>query len=329
MYKNTMDLNKFKKIIGDSCKENIVLAPYTTFKIGGPADLFVEARSKDVLVDLIQKSILHNVPYTILGGGSNILIGDKGVRGLVIKNLTNGITIRGIKGKYADGDQSSIVYIEVDSGYIFNSFVRFTIEEGYKGIEMHLGLPGTVGGAVYMNSKWLSPPGYVGDVLYQATILTQEGELKTVSHDYFHFAYDESILQKTKDTLISATFVFNTAKKEDLWQIANQSILHRRASQPQGVFTPGCTFRNIKQSDALTVPTPNHSTSAGYLIDLAGLKGYTIGGARVSQVHANFIENFNKASAQDVEALIKDVKDVVKQKFNIELSEEIVRIGEF
>jgi UDP-N-acetylmuramate dehydrogenase len=322
-------LQELQRALGPLCKENVALRAFTTFKIGGVADLFLEARTKEILVSAIQHAVRLKIPYTILGGGSNILIGDGGIRGLVIKNLTQAITIRGIKGKYADGDQESVVYIEVDSGYIFNSFVRFTIEEGYKGIEMHLGLPGSVGGAIYMNSKWVNPLGYVGDLLHQATILSTQGEVKTVSRDYFHFAYDDSVLQKTKETLITATFAFKRAKKEELWLQANESIQYRRASQPQGVFTPGCTFRNIKQSDALTIPTPDHTTSAGYLIDLAGLKGYTIGGAKVSSIHANFIENTGNATSQDVIQLIEYVRHKVKEKFTVELEEEIVRLGEF
>ena len=322
-------LNSLQAILGDELKKDFALANLTTLKVGGPADLYLEAKTTDVLQKAIQESIKLKVPYTVLGGGSNILIGDKGIRGLVIRNMTRSVTIRGVKGKYENGNHVGEVYVEADSGVIFNSLVRFTIEEGYKGIEMHLGLPGSVGGALYMNSKWTNPEGYVGNVLHSAVIITSEGEIKTVPREYFHFAYDESILQKTKEIVLSATFEFQRSTKESLWDIANRSIAYRRTTQPQGVFTMGCTFQNISKSEAFTIPTPLHTTSAGYLIDHAGLKGYTIGKAQVSPIHANFIVNQGGATAAEIVKLIEHTRQIVKQKFGVSLKEEIIRIGEF
>jgi UDP-N-acetylmuramate dehydrogenase len=307
----------------------VPLANYTTIKVGGPADLFIEARTRNALETAIKEAGKLRVPYTVLGGGSNVLIGDKGIRGLVIKNMTREITMRGIKGKYEHGSHVGDVYVEADSGVIFNSLVRYCIEEGYKGIEMHLGLPGTVGGAIYMNSKWTNPQGYVGDVLHSADIITSEGEIRTVLRSYFQFSYDESILQKTKETVISATFKLKKSTKEQLWDIANRSIAYRRASQPQGVCSLGCTFQNITRSQAFMIPTPLHTTSAGYLLDRAGLKGYTIGNAQISPVHANFIVNTGGATAAEIVQLIEYAKGEVRKKFGVELQEEIVRIGEF
>lgn len=322
-------ITQLQEVLGDIAKKDVVLAPYTTIKIGGPADLFVVATTKEQLVHAYQQALRLGVSITMLGGGTNVVIGDRGIRGLVIKNMTKDITVRGMKGKYNQGEPTGKVYVEVDSGVIFNSFVRWSIEEGYQGIEMHLGLPGTVGGAVFMNSKWTKPPGAVGDVLYQAQLLTKKGEVVNVPHSYFSFGYDYSILQKTLEAVLSVTFEFNREPKEVLWQKANESIAYRRASQPQGVFTAGCTFRNISQADALSLPTPNNTTSAGYLIDQAGLKGYTIGKAQISPVHANFIVNLGGATAQDVLALISKVQETVKEKFGVSLHEEIIKIGEF
>lgn len=322
-------LQKLQTVLGPECKQEVSLKNFTTLKVGGPADLYIEAKTSDQFQQAVIEAIKQNVPFTVLGGGSNTLISDKGIRGLVIRNLTRNIVIRGIKGKYENGNHVGKVYVEADSGVIFNSLVRFTIEEGYKGIEMHLGLPGTVGGAVYMNSKWTNPEGYIGDVLHSATIITKAGELKTVPKEYFHFGYDDSILQKTKEIVVSVTFEFERSTKEVLWDIANRSITYRRSTQPQGVFTLGCTFQNISTSEAFTIPTPLHTTSAGYLIDHAGLKGYTIGNAQVSPIHANFIANLGGATAADIIQLIEHVRLTVKQKFGVELKEEIVRLGEF
>lgn len=254
----THTLKQLARQLGPTVKTNQPLGIYTTFKVGGNADLYFEALTVQQLQDSIQAARALNIPVTVLGGGSNVLIGDKGIRGLVIKNRTKEISVRGMKGSYSQGEPTGVVYVEAESGVIFNSFVRFTIEEGYGGIEMHLGLPGTVGGAVFMNSKWTKPTGYVGDVLYQGTILTRQGEMKIVPKDYFHFAYDTSILQTSGDILLSATFIFNRVPKEELWARANESIRYRRESQPQGVQTPGCTFQNISTSEALRLPTPQH-----------------------------------------------------------------------
>ncbi|MBI5613827.1 UDP-N-acetylmuramate dehydrogenase [Candidatus Gottesmanbacteria bacterium] len=310
-------------------KKDVLLAPYTTFKIGGPADLLVEARNREELVAFVLSARDMNIPITFLGGGSNLLIGDRGIRGLVVRNLTQKIVIMGMKGAMNELKTSGTVYVEADSGVPINKFVRYTVEEGLSGLEMHLGLPGSVGGAVYMNSKWTNPVGYVGDAVYQASILTNSGEVKTVPKRYFQFAYDMSILQKTHELVLSVVFTLKKESKELLWKQANESIAHRRATQPQGVFTAGCIFQNLSESDALTFATPGHSRSAGYLIDSAGFKGKQIGGAVVSSVHANFIVNMGKASASDVLQLISMIKEKVHSQFGVTLKEEIQHMGEF
>lgn len=322
-------LSALQRALGPECQSGVVLAPYTTIKIGGPADLFIEAKTRETLRRAVLEAIRHGVPYTILGGGSNTLIGDKGVRGLVIRNMTREIFVKGMKGRYESGQNAGDIYIEADSGVIFNMFVRHCIEEGYQGVEMHLGLPGTVGGAIYMNSKWTNPEGYVGDVVHSAEIITPQGEVMVVPRSYFQFAYDASIIQKTHDVVLSATFALKRSTREVLWNVANRSIAYRRRTQPQGALSLGCTFQNISKAKAMMIPTPLYTTSAGYLIDHAGLKGYTIGRAQVSPVHANFIVNLGGATAKDVVALIAHIHAEVKKKFGVELEEEIVKIGEF
>lgn len=323
------DFVTLKNTFGDRFKENEPLAKYTTLKIGGPADGFIDVKTREELIEVLREARNKAIPRFIMGGGSNILVGDKGFRGLVIKNSANKIVIRGMKGKLTAGNSDSQVYVEADSGVIMNHLVRFTIEEGLAGLEMHLGLPGTVGGAVYMNSKWTRPEGYVGDCVYRAMVMSDDGEIREVEHSYFQFAYDWSILQKTHETVLGVIFSLRKMSREELWKTANESIQYRRLSQPQGVFSPGCTFRNISKVQAFAIPTPNHTTSAGYLIDHAGLKGSVIGDAQVSPVHANFIVNRGKATAADVVQLIDQAKKEVKRKFGVTLEEEIARIGEF
>jgi UDP-N-acetylmuramate dehydrogenase len=310
-------------------KEQEPLAPYSTYKVGGPADLFVEARVKEDIVRAVQAARTFGLPFFVLGGGSNILIGDKGFRGLVIRNSTKAITVRGMKGAVTKGGASGSVYVEAESGVPFNALVRYTIEEGLGGIEMHLGLPGSVGGAVFMNSKWMKPPAFVGDAVYQATILTQEGEVQNVTRDYFRFSYGSSIVQKSGDIVLSVLFALRRAEREALWKTANESMEYRRATQPQGVKTAGCVFKNISLIEAVTAGTPNHTTSAGYLLDKSGCKDLVVSGAAVSQLHANFIVNTGTATASDMIQLIETMRKKVKEKFGITLVEEIKRIGEF
>lgn len=322
-------IHKLKEQFGERIRENEPMARHTTFKIGGPADLFIVAKTADALTQIIIEGRRLTIPLFVFGGGSNILVGDKGIRGLVVKNMTSTITIAGAKGSIVAGQSQGKVFVEADSGVSINKLVRFTLEEGLAGLEMQLGLPGTVGGAMYMNSKWTHPTGYVGDAVYQATIVSNDGKTKIVPKSYFTFAYDTSILQKSQDVVIKVIFSLIHKDKEMLWETANASISYRRESQPQGVFSPGCTFRNISKSAALSIPTPNHTTSAGFLVDHAGLKGESVGDAMISPIHANFIINKGKASAADVVALIEKARTRVKDQFGVILDEEIVRIGEF
>lgn len=321
-------LRELKKLL-PGAREQEPLARYTTFKIGGPADLFYEAKTTTELEPAIIYARKLNVPLFILGGGTNVLIGDRGIRGFVIKNNTSAISIRAMKGHMQSGESRGVAYVEADSGVPINKLVRFTVEEGLAGLEMHLGLPGSVGGAIFMNSKWMHPVGYVGDVVYQVAIVTPTGQSLVVPKSYFQFAYDHSILQKTDDSVLSVVFALHQKNKEELWNIANDSIRYRKATQPQGIQSAGCTFRNIPKSVAMTIPTPNHTTSAGFLVDHAGLKGVSVGDAQISDVHANFIMNRGKATASDVVQLIELARARVKAQFGVDLQEEIVRIGEF
>jgi UDP-N-acetylenolpyruvoylglucosamine reductase len=322
-------LDEIQKKYPNSVTLNEPMASHTTFKIGGPADIFFEAKTTQEFIDVIRDARKSNIPLFVLGGGSNILVGDKGIRGLVVKNTANSITTKAMKGGISHGVVEGQVFVEADSGVSFNRLVRYTIDEGLQGIEMHLGLPGTVGGAVYGNSKWTKPAGSVGEVVYQAQILTPTGELKIVPASYFQFAYDKSLIQATKDIVINVIFSLKKDTKERLWQIADDSIGYRKETQPQGVFTGGCVFKNISKSLSITKCLPDFTTSAGFLIDHSGLKNESVGGAQISAVHANFIINTGKAGASDVIQLIDRAKERVKRQFGIELEEEIERFGEF
>jgi UDP-N-acetylenolpyruvoylglucosamine reductase len=326
-----MNNNRYKKVLikfPGRIRFDEPMARYTTFKIGGPADLFFEAQTKQELFDICTLARKNDIPVFILGGGTNILISDKGVRGLVIKNSARHIITRAAQGTVRYGQVSRRVFVEAESGAIFNTLVRYTVDEGLSGLEMHLGLPGTVGGALYMNSKWTHPISYVGDTVYQAELLTSLGEVKIVPQQYFRFGYDSSNIQTTKDIVLTVTFSLMKDDKDRLWNIASESIKYRQATQPQGVFTAGCTFKNIPKSTVLSLGLPEKSTSAGFLIDHVGLKGVTVGDAQISPVHANFILNKGHASYTDVLELIHIAKEKVKKQFGVILEEEIRCVGE-
>ena len=301
MNKNTKIIEELQKKLKNQVVENELLGKYTTLKIGGPAEYFFDAKTVDDFIAAIRVGRSLKLPVFILGGGTNILIGDRGIRGLVIKNSTKNISLRGAKGN----NSSQVVFVEADSGVVMNQFVRYTVEEGLSGLEMHLGLPGSVGGAVSMNSKWTHPIGYVGDIVYQIKILTPENEIKDVPFQ-----------KKTDGIILSVIFELKRSTREALWKIANDSIAYRRETQPQGVHSAGCTFKNI-------------SKSSGFLIDHAGCKGMHVGDAWVSDVHANFIVNRGAATAADVVQLIDKIRSKVKSQFGVTLEEEIVRVGEF
>ncbi len=284
-------------------KMNEPLSLHTSFKIGGPAQFYFEANSSEEVSGAVGAAQNLKITYLILGGGSNILVGDKGFPGLVIRNKGSDIKVLGYSGKIKSRQsQVENVLIEVDAGVPFNQLVRFTIEEGLAGLEEFLGLPGTVGGAVIGNSHWQDKK--IGEMI---------------------------VSQKTLDKGIILSVVLGLKKgdKNLLWQKARQAVEYRQRTQPLSFPSAGCTFRNIKKSEALRIGTPNLTTSAGFLVEAAGLKGTQVGSAQVSTVHANFIVNLGGASASDVLELIDLIKTKVKEKFKVSLKEEIVRVGDF
>ena len=323
----TDDFTEWLKQIGMCVKVNEPLASYTTFKIGGPADNFFEAKTRDEFVGAVIAARKSHISYFVLGGGSNLLISDAGFRGLVIKNATNAITIRGMKGAIKNGEQNGSVYVEADAGTPFNSLVRFKIEEGLAGLEMHLGLPGSVGGAIFMNSKWTKPPAYVGDVVSQVILLDITNTIVMKPKEFFHFSYGKSVIQESGEIVLGVLFELTRQSKDEIWKRANESIAYRRSTQPQGVKTAGCAFKNISQADAIAAGTPNQTRSAGFLIDHAGGKQMHVGDAAVSSVHANFIVNTGKATAHDVLQLKQMIKQKVFETFHVTLQEELVVLG--
>lgn len=321
-------LTELEEILGQKrVRENEPMSLHTTFKIGGPAQFYIDVDSTDDLAGAVTAGRSLGLSVFIFGGGSNIIVADHGIKGLVIKNNCRRFEVTSMAGRIKNREISvrrALVYAE--SGVIMNQLVRFTVEQGLGGLEYQLGLPGTVGGAIFMNSNFPRKNVYVGDCLYRAKLLTHEGSVKEVDNAYFHFAYDKSILQETNEILLFATFQLNPGDKKTLWEKATEALTYRSGTQPKGA-SAGCTFRNISTFEAISVPTPDRSTSAGYLIDKAGLKGKRVGGAMISDMHANFILNTGDAKAQDVVNLVQLIKDEVLKKFGVHLALEVKTVG--
>lgn len=302
------------------------LSNHTYFRLGGPADLLYEAKTRDELLGAVSAAILYQIPYLVIGGGSNILVSNTGFRGLIIKNKTSEIKFKGIAGGVEKGklDLKEAI-VQADSGVPANLLIRYTLDQGLAGLEDLLGLPGTVGGAVYNNSHHLG--NLFGNHIIEVEAVDAEGKIKKYLQSDLQFDYDYSIFHKTKETILSATFQLKRKDKDKLWEIANAAIQRRASTQPLGVPSSGCIFKNIPLADAMRIGTPDTTQSVGYLIDKAGLKDLRVGGASVSNVHANFIVNDGTATTQDVIALIKKIKSKIKVKYGVDLIEEVIIVG--
>ena len=298
-----------RRVVSD---KNISL--YITLRTQTVAEYYFEADSREDLIAAVTSAHELNIPFTILGGGSNMAVMEPKIKGLVIRNLYQKLEV--IK------DSGDTVDLFVSSGYSTGRLVRETVEKGFAGFEYHLGLPGSVGGAIFMNSKWTRPVSYFGDSLVSASIIDRTGFVRKVDREYFQFAYDFSILQKTKEIVLDAVFKLQKMDSALLDQRSKDALAYRKQTQPFGVATSGCFFRNISKTDQESLHLS--TTSAGYLIDHAGLKNTEVGGFIVSDKHANFVINKGNGNADDLVKLIGIIKERVKEKFGVELEEEVV-----
>ena len=291
---------------------NIILAPYTTYKIGGPADYFYIAKNKIDLTNIIIEARKNNMAYFVLGTGANILMGDRGFRGLVIKNEANNISI---------DEKTGIVIAE--SGLIIRDLIDKTSKLGLSGFEHFAGIPSTVGGAVWQNLHFLAPDRkntfYIENIISGAEILDEENNILKVDKDFLNFKYDYSILHDRKLIVTEVSFLLDKKSVGEIENQINENLNWRKEKQPPVEEFPSCgsVFKKIE------------NIGAGRLIDEAGLKVYKIGGAVVSEKHANFIINSGNASAKDVLDLIKFIQEKVFSKTGYKLETEIGLIGEF
>ena len=287
------------------------LAPFTTFRVGGPADWLVEAKSSDEILDALRLAHAGGVPVTLLGGGSNVLVGDRGVRGLVIWARGGHI------------EQLDPRHVRADAAITINGLVRWTIHRGIAGLEAWAGTPGTVGGAIYGNAHFGGR--LIGELVESVRLADRTGTARELSREQMEFGYDRSRLQTSGEVLLSAVFRVSLGDPTALREVARQSLAYRKRTQPLETPSAGCIFQN---PDKAAVP-PGMPASAGALVDRAGLKGAARGGARVSTAHANFIVNEGRATAADIRGLIDTCRARVRERFGVDLQEEIVYLGEF
>lgn len=289
-------------------RRDVPLGPFTTFRVGGPADWLVNLHGSEELRLAVRIARAASIPVTVLGGGSNVLVADEGVRGLVIR-------VHG--GEVSAPDPATV---RADAGVTINGLVRWTINRGVAGLEAWAGTPGTVGGAVFGNAHFQGR--LISELVEGVTLVTEAGDLADVPVGDMEFGYDFSRLHRTREIAVSADFRVATGEPAALRAIARESLAFRKRTQPLESSSAGCIFQNPDPArDRVPEGIP---PSAGALVDRAGLKGAREGAARVSPTHANFIVNEGGATARDIRALIERCKSEVHARFGVALREEIV-----
>ena len=289
------------------------LAPLTTFKVGGSADVLVEARSEDELVDVVRIAGETGLNVTPLGGGSNVLVGDGGVRGVVVL----------VRDRTAAREDETGV--RAGAGLTINGLVRWLVGQGLAGLEAWAGTPGTVGGALHGNAHFKGVN--IGDLVRDVRVLDRRGDLRTLPAADMAFGYDSSRLQASGEIAVSAVFTVAAGEPDTLRATARASLAYRKRTQPLDVPSAGCIFQNPDPArDRVPDGIP---WSAGALVDSAGLKGAREGGAGVSPLHGNFIVRDGAATAREIRALIERCQEGVAERFGVRLREEIVYLGEF
>lgn len=295
-------IEKLKEKEVGTIKVSEPLSQHTTWKIGGPADVLVEPANIEGLINTMDIVKEAGVPWRAIGRGSNLLVSDEGIEGVVIK-----------LGKGLDHLEIDDEEITVGGGYPLIKLVTIISRQGLSGLEFAGGIPGSVGGAVFMNAG--AHGAEVADILIKARVLYPDGSLEWIKGSDMEFSYRTSRLQHEKGICVEAVFKLKKGEKEEIVKHMQKNKDYRRETQPWSHPTCGSVFRN---------PLPNH---AGALIEEAGLKGYQIGGAQISDMHANFIVNVDNAKAEDVLNLIKHAKETIKESKGIEMETEVEMIG--
>ena len=304
----------FADIVGVArVARDVALAPRTTFKTGGAADWFLETAARSDVARAVLATRELGLPLTILGGGSNVLVGARGVRGLTVCLRHGAIA------------QPAPDVLRADAGVSVNAIVRWSAGRGLAGVEAWAGTPGTVGGAVAGNAHFQGA--LIGDRIRAVGIVDRDGQIQRVDTEQMGFGYDESRLQHTGEVAVWAEFPVADDDPVRLRASARDSLRFRKRTQPLAESSAGCIFRNPDPDrDSLPRDLP---ASAGALVHAAGLKNHSVGRAHVSERHANFIVTDGTANATDIRTLIEECRTAVHERFGVALRDEIVYVGEF
>ncbi len=302
---NLVFYNRIKDII----EENRIyvdepMKKHTTFRVGGAADYFVVPKTREEVKSIVALCRELDMPYYVLGNGSNLLVGDKGYRGVIIQiyKEMNHIQVEGDK-------------ITVQAGALLSRIGSAALEAELSGFEFAAGIPGTMGGAVVMNAGAYG--GEMKDVLESATVLTPEGEILILSNKALELGYRTSVVAKKNYIVLEATIALQKGEKDAIKARMDELRIQRTTKQPLEYPSAGSTFKRPE------------GYFAGKLIQDAGLRGFQVGGAQVSEKHCGFVINKENATAADVLELMRQVSAIVKEKFGVELEPEVKRLGEF
>ena len=286
----------------DSLLEQELMSRHTSFRIGGPADYFVEPASVDELAGVLSLARQEKVPFFIVGNGSNLLVSDEGFRGMIVHT---GGSLRSIS---VEGD---VIYAQ--AGALLGAVAGAALEAELTGMEFAAGIPGTLGGAVCMNAGAYG--GEMKDILLDAEVLTQDGERLVIPVEELDLSYRHSIIFEKNYIVLAAHIRLSRWDKTQIRNRMNELAGARKEKQPLEYPSAGSTFKRPE------------GYFAGKLIQDAGLKGYTVGGAQVSEKHSGFVINRGGATAEEVRFLIRQVRSKVKQQFGVELEPEVRMLG--
>lgn len=300
------------RLDGARLRRDVPLAPYTTFRIGGPADLLYDATAAEDLANAVRLCRELGVPHVVLGLGANVLVGDRGVRGVVIRNLARAHRFDGAT-------------LWAESGAVMQDLILEAVRRGLSGLEHYIGIPSTVGGAVWQNLHFLAPAParertmFIAEVVESCELLGSDGARHRVDREGMAFGYDTSLLHGGRDIALAVTFRLAPGSPDVMHRILQENLAWRGARHPWLSIHPsvGSIFKKIE------------GVGAGRLIDECGLKGYRIGDAQVSHLHANIIVNLGSATAADVRRLIDHVQRTVASTSGRHLEPEIGFVGEF
>ncbi len=298
-------VQKLVSIAGkDGVSVNEPMANHTSFKIGGPADIMTYPGNSNQLVNIVKECVKSNIPYMVMGNGTNLLVSDKGIRGVVIKIYDNLAAFK------VDNDT-----IELEAGMLVSKASKLALEYSLTGLEFAEGIPGTVGGAVTMNAG-----AYIGEmcmVVHQTEYMDEEGNIITITGDEHCFSYRSSIIQKSKGIVLKTRLKLQKGDSVNIKEKMDEFNFKRRDKQPLEWPSAGSVFKRPQ------------GYFVGKLIDDCGLRGYGIGGAQISDKHSGFIINRGGATCSDVLALIKHIQTTVDERFGVQLEPELRIIGDF